>query len=421
MGSISDPYGAPIDAASNNAATGKIAVANLFEGSGAGSVSVCTLAGGCKTNLTNSNMYEVAGVAMSRNGDCWADATNSTGTATLTFFKNCNGSGRAATGFVNPYYGGLDIDAGGDLVTISAFTPAIYVYKGCNPACSLVGGPFQMEGPAVFGHLNKTSTRLAAANYEFNRVDISNSVRLTCSTTTVLTTVYTGARVLPTLPTARAKSRRCAGRAHKVHFAAGAAAILLKRYVCSLGRLLWACPRNLFRMRRHKRKRRHGVDRCFAQRNESHACTLVDEARRRQKRPLVRERRPVFGVCADVSEGWISSAGSTVGNRRWRDGSDANGNVYITNFGLPGGSKGPLFIFKYAHGARLQSTRSTTATTFRRLFRRPNDGQPRRRKLERFARGAAWRSTRMAEASRHFWVWAAGFTTARTTTEATSF
>lgn len=172
MGSISDPYGSPTDAASNNAATGKIAVANIFAKSGAGSVSVCTLAGGCKTNLTNSNMYEVAGVAMSRNGDCWADATNSAGTATLTFFKNCNGSGQAATGFVNPYYGGLDIDTGGDLVTISAFTPAIYVYKGCNPACSLVGGPFQMEGFAVFGHLNKTSTRLAAADYESNRVDI---------------------------------------------------------------------------------------------------------------------------------------------------------------------------------------------------------------------------------------------------------
>jgi hypothetical protein len=172
MGSISDPYGGPTDAASNNAATGKIAVANLFDKSGAGSISVCTLSGGCNTNLTNSNMHYVYGVAMGRNGDCWADATNSSGTATLTYFKNCRGSGQAATGFHNPSYGGLDIDAGGNLVTISSLTPAVYVYKSCNPACSLVGGPFAMEGLTMFGHLNKASTRLVAADYEANRVDI---------------------------------------------------------------------------------------------------------------------------------------------------------------------------------------------------------------------------------------------------------
>ena len=172
MGSISDPYGAATDVASNNAATGKIVIANLFSKSGAGSILVCRLSDGCKTNLTNSNMYEVAGVAISRTGDCWADATNSAGAATLTYFKNCKGPGQTATGFRNPYYGGLDIDADGDLVTISAFTPAVYVYKGCNPACSLVSGPFAMQGYAVFGHLNNKSTRLAVADYEANRVDV---------------------------------------------------------------------------------------------------------------------------------------------------------------------------------------------------------------------------------------------------------
>ncbi|MGA8575716.1 MAG: hypothetical protein WB609_08555 [Candidatus Cybelea sp.] len=148
MGSIKDPYGGPTDVASKNAAAGKIVVANLFgKSGGAGSVSVCTFAGGCKTNLIDANMYFVYGIAMSRDGDCWADATNKSGTAVaLTYFKNCNGSGQTATGFSNPSYGGL--------------------------ACTLVGGPFALEGRTMFGHLNKASTRFVGADSEGNQVDV---------------------------------------------------------------------------------------------------------------------------------------------------------------------------------------------------------------------------------------------------------
>jgi hypothetical protein len=172
LGSFSDPYGQPSDAASANAASGPIAVANIFDTSGAGSIAVCTLTGGCTANLTNANMYEVAGVAMARNGDCWASATNSLGTATLTYFKRCAGAGKAATGFENTYYGGLDIDDAGNLVAVSAFDAKLSVYKGCNPACTLVGGPFALKGDSVWGHLDQRSKHFAAADYSLNSVDV---------------------------------------------------------------------------------------------------------------------------------------------------------------------------------------------------------------------------------------------------------
>ncbi|MBV8531859.1 MAG: hypothetical protein JO104_11110 [Candidatus Eremiobacteraeota bacterium] len=172
VGSFSDSYGQPSDASSPDAVHGNIAVGNIFDTSGAGSISVCTLSGGCTANLTNPNMYEVAGVAMDNSGNCWASATNSGGTATLTYFAGCTGSGVAATGYMNSYYGGLDIDASGNLVSISAFNSEIYVYSGCNPACTLVGGPFPMQGEAVFGHLNKQSMTFATGDFEFGQVDV---------------------------------------------------------------------------------------------------------------------------------------------------------------------------------------------------------------------------------------------------------
>jgi hypothetical protein len=172
IGTISDGYGQPSDASSLNAATGKIAVGNIFDNSGNGSISVCTISGGCTTNLTNANMYEVAGVAMAKNGDCWGDAITSAGTATLTYFKGCSGSGQAATGFSNAYFGGLDIDKAGNLVTISAFDSKLYIYKGCNPGCTLVGGPFTLNGEAVFGHLNSTSTTLVTGDFSIGQLDV---------------------------------------------------------------------------------------------------------------------------------------------------------------------------------------------------------------------------------------------------------
>jgi hypothetical protein len=172
LGSFDDPYGQPSDAASSNAVTGTIAVANIFDTSGPGSISICTFSSGCTKNLTNSNMYEVVGVALATNGDCWASATNSVGTATLTYFKGCSGSGQAATGLKNTYYGGLAIDSHANLVAADAFVPQLWVYKGCNPKCSLVGGPFALKGDSVFVSLNKNSTQLAAGDYSNGEVDV---------------------------------------------------------------------------------------------------------------------------------------------------------------------------------------------------------------------------------------------------------
>jgi hypothetical protein len=179
IGSISDPFGQPSDASSRNvlgvkAAGDTIVVGNIYDNNDtAGSISVCNLSSGCTTNLTNPNMYETAGVAIAPDGDCWVSAINSVGAATLTYFAQCSGSGVAATGFQNAYYGGLDIDANGNLVSISAFDQNLYIYSGCNPACTLVGGPFPLSaGAAIYGHLDERSNNFVAADYANGQLDV---------------------------------------------------------------------------------------------------------------------------------------------------------------------------------------------------------------------------------------------------------
>lgn len=174
-GSVKDPYGQPSDAASADAVDGTIVIANLFDTNKTpGSVSRCTLAHGCTTNLRNANMDEVAGVALARNGDCWASASNAKGTATLTYFKGCAGSGKKASGYRNAYYGGLDIDKAGNLVSLSYANAKLYVYRGCNPKCALVGGPFGMKGQATFGHLNANSSKLVTGDFQYGQIDVYN-------------------------------------------------------------------------------------------------------------------------------------------------------------------------------------------------------------------------------------------------------
>ena len=173
LGNVSDPYGQPADAMSANAATGSIAVANIFGPNRTnGSISLCSLKDGCTANLTNPNMYEVVGVAMSKDGDCWASAIDANSHANLTYFKGCSGSGVTAKGFINPSYGGLDFDAAGNLVSFSGNSAQLYVYRGCNPRCKLVGGPFSMGGTSVYGHLNKSRDMLAVADYQHGQIDL---------------------------------------------------------------------------------------------------------------------------------------------------------------------------------------------------------------------------------------------------------
>jgi len=174
LGSFQDRYGQPLDAASIDAATGRIAIANIFGNSGNGSISVCTIAHGCRRNLTNSNMVQVAGVAMANNGDCWASAVNSSFVSTLTFFKHCGGTGQLSSGYRNKAYGGLEIDTQGNILSISwsAYGSELYVYQGCHPRCKLIGGPFKLKLQTMTGHLSENGTTFATAVYQHARIDI---------------------------------------------------------------------------------------------------------------------------------------------------------------------------------------------------------------------------------------------------------
>jgi hypothetical protein len=181
LGTITDPYGQAADASAVSATTGNIAVGNIFDNSGEpGSVSVCTLTSAtCSANLTNSSMFEVAGVAMASNGDCWADAINSDDVAVLIYFAGCSGGGVVATGFTNAFYGGLDIDKKGNLVAESLFGPSftlpstVSVYSGCNPACTLISTS-SLTGESIFGHLGKASLRFVTPDIESADVEVYN-------------------------------------------------------------------------------------------------------------------------------------------------------------------------------------------------------------------------------------------------------
>jgi hypothetical protein len=176
LGTFTDPYGVAADAATANAVTGTIVVANLFVSPSdpVGNLAICTLAKGCRKELTSSTITgKVAGVALAENGDCWAASENYDGNAgTLTYFKGCTGSGEAATGWQNASYGGLMIDKRGNLISIDISDSVLWVYKGCNPACTLLGGPFTLEGNSAYGGLNARGDRLALGDYENSQVDI---------------------------------------------------------------------------------------------------------------------------------------------------------------------------------------------------------------------------------------------------------
>ncbi|HEY2476443.1 MAG TPA: hypothetical protein VGI19_16815 [Candidatus Cybelea sp.] len=169
---VADPYGQPTGAAANDALHGTIALANIFDISGPGSISLCTVSAGCTQNLTNPNLYETGGVAMDRHGNCWASGLNAGYSSVLIYFAGCSGAGVAATGIASTQgYGGIDIDKHGNLVIVS-IPSDLYVYKGCKPKCKKVGGPFALEGGTIFGHLNQNSTAFAAGDNQYGQVDI---------------------------------------------------------------------------------------------------------------------------------------------------------------------------------------------------------------------------------------------------------
>jgi len=175
LATISDTFGQPSDATSANAMTGKIAVGNILDASQSfGSLMTCTVKSGC-TNLTSSNITGYAGgVAMDKAGkNCWITSENASfSAAVLTYYKGCKGAGAATTGFVNKSYGSLDIDTAGNLVSIDFMNNALYVYKGCNPKCTTVGGPFTLHGESIFGKFNDTAKSFEAVEFSVGQVDV---------------------------------------------------------------------------------------------------------------------------------------------------------------------------------------------------------------------------------------------------------
>lgn len=177
LGNFNDPYGQASDAATANAATGTIIVGNIrVSGSQKiGNIAVCTLAKGCTKKLTSKSIkYYGGGVALASNGDCWMTSEDnpSLSSATLTYFQGCSGSGQAAKGWKNAYYGGLIVDKAGNLISVDYDSGSLWVYSGCNPTCTVVGGPFTLQGDSFYGSLNRRGTELALGDWQLGQVDI---------------------------------------------------------------------------------------------------------------------------------------------------------------------------------------------------------------------------------------------------------
>lgn len=185
LGSIADPYGYPVVAAADpNVQRPKPGRERIVVGNGSNgmpaSVSLCTLSGGCTTNLTNPNIYEIFGVVIARNGDCWASGYPSaylSAQPSLVYFAHCRGHGVLATGFQNSAAGTLDIDDNGNLVSLSSpgasFSYSqLYIYSGCNPACTLVRKPFPLFGVSTSVHLDGRSKRFVAADFQYTQLDV---------------------------------------------------------------------------------------------------------------------------------------------------------------------------------------------------------------------------------------------------------
>ncbi|HEY2476133.1 MAG TPA: hypothetical protein VGI19_15200 [Candidatus Cybelea sp.] len=183
LNSIADPYGVPYDAAENASGTIVADTNSTYTGS----VAVCTLKAGCTSNLPFPTNYSGQNmgfaVTINRAGDCWAQVVYETSSGNingLAYFKGCSGTGQIATGFLNQDKGGLDIDKSGNIVALDSNLSGkqpnslLYVYKGCNPACTLVGGPFSLHSSEgeFYGHVDKAGSTLATVDFFTPEVDI---------------------------------------------------------------------------------------------------------------------------------------------------------------------------------------------------------------------------------------------------------
>ena len=163
---------ASANAASFDATSGTIAIADIKGKHGSlGSLAVCSLSGGCTKKLEPKFTGYATGAALAKNGDCWLTTENRAFTgAGMTYWRGCAGTGKLVTGFKNVSYGSLSIDKRGNLVSIDftgGRTGQLWVYSGCNPACTLIGGPFPLAGQPFFGALNAKGNTFGTIESEF--------------------------------------------------------------------------------------------------------------------------------------------------------------------------------------------------------------------------------------------------------------
>ena len=179
LGSFPDRDGQPSDAATLNAVTGTIYVANLqAAGRAYGSVSICTLSAGCSAVLSNAAIGgQLFAVAEDRSGNVYASgyptpSVSGPGSgAALVLWNGGKGQGASVAAYRNTTPGGLDIDRNGNLLALDTFARSLWVYAGC-PAKCVAHGPFALKGESVFGKVNGDGDMFQAADFEYGQVDV---------------------------------------------------------------------------------------------------------------------------------------------------------------------------------------------------------------------------------------------------------
>lgn len=174
LGSITDNNGQAADAKSFNATKDNIYVGEILStSSGTGDVLICSLKkDSCGTPVTSKSITGYGGgVAIDSKGDCWlSSATSTIYGFVLVYWKGCKGAGQSATGTKNTQFGGLFFDTKGNLVSIDA-TGVVYVYKGCDPKCTLVSST-KLKGASIFGNLNAAGTEMVVGDTDNEQIDV---------------------------------------------------------------------------------------------------------------------------------------------------------------------------------------------------------------------------------------------------------
>ncbi len=174
MGQITDIYGQAADAAAVNAQTGTIVV-----GHSSGVIATCTLSPNSCTELPG-NLSGFSQVAVDKAGNCYADGFSATtGLVILDVYAGCAGSPTVATGFSEPYLGGIDVDNKGNVTAISLLnssfgTPStVSTYSGCSTGtCTLVSGPTNLTGESVYGHIGRQNERWVTADLTTSQMEV---------------------------------------------------------------------------------------------------------------------------------------------------------------------------------------------------------------------------------------------------------